>query len=409
MLVNLSFLIAKPTGITTYALHLIPHLRSLHPTLLISPVASRFLSTQSHAQDTYYSIPANLTPEQGTVGHLRRLLWTQLQLSQIYRQLHSSLLFSPVPEAPLYAHCRYIVTVHDFIPLRFPRLSPLTPYHRYYIPQVLSQAQHVICNSTATASDAIDFLQIPASKITSIPLAYDANHFRQMNLSQQDRYSSDKIRSPQPPFLRGALFPPFQGGLGGIFEDRTFLTELYCQQNETRPYFIYIGRHDPHKNLHRLIAAFAKIPCQDCDLVLAGTGDRRYTPKLQAQSIELGIADRIKFLDYVSYEQLPILLNRAIALVFPSLWEGFGLPVLEAMACGTPVITSNLSSLPEVTGDAALLVNPYSIEEIAVAMESIVTDSKLRSHLSNLSLARANQFSWEKTGMATIEVLKKFL
>jgi glycosyltransferase involved in cell wall biosynthesis len=365
MLVNLSFLIAKPTGITTYALNLIPHLRSLDPTLLISPVASRLvLSTQPQARETYYPIPSNLTPEQGTVGHLRRLWWTQLQLPRIYRQLQSRLLFSPVPEAPLYTHYRYIVTVHDFIPLRFPRLSPLTPYHRYYIPQVLSQAQHVICNSTATASDTIDFFHIPASKITPIPLAYDASHFRLLEVSQQ---------------------------------------------NQTRPYFIYIGRHDPHKNLHRLIAAFAKISCQDCDLLLAGTGDRRYTPKLKAQSEELGIADRVKFLDYVPYERLPILLNQAIALVFPSLWEGFGLPVLEAMACGTPVITSNLSSLPEVTGDAALLVNPYSIEEIAVAMQSILTDSKLRSRFSQLSLVRASQFSWEKTGLATVEVLKKFL
>jgi glycosyltransferase involved in cell wall biosynthesis len=343
MLVNLSFLIAKPTGITTYALNLIPHLRSLDPTFLISPVASRLVSTQQHTQDTYYSIPADLTPEQGTAGHLRRLLWTQLQLPRIYQQLQSPLLFSPVPEAPLYTRC---------------------PYHRYYIPQVLSQAQHVICNSTATASDIINFFHIPASKITPIPLAYDANHFRRLGSSQQ---------------------------------------------NETRPYLIYIGRHDPHKNLHRLIAAFAKMPCRDCDLVLAGTGDRRYTPKLQVQSVELGIADRVKFLDYVPYEQLPILLNRAIALVFPSLWEGFGLPILEAMACGTPVITSNLSSLPEVTGDAALLVNPYSIEEIAAAMESIVNDSQLRSRLSHLSLARANQFSWKKTGLATVEVLKRFL
>jgi len=366
MLVNLSFLINKPTGITTYALNLIPHLRSLDPTLLISPVAARLvLSIQPLTQDTYYPIPPNLTPEQGTIGHLRRLFWTQLQLSQIYCQLQSQLLFSPVPEAPLYTRCRYIVTVHDLIPLRFPRLSPLTPYHRYYIPQVLSQAQHVICNSTATASDIIDFFHIPAERITPIPLAYDANHFRWLHLAQQ---------------------------------------------NADRPYFIYIGRHDPHKNLHRLIAAFAKMPsCQNCDLLLAGTGDRRYTPKLKAQSIELGIADRVKFLDYVPYEQLPILLNRAIALVFPSLWEGFGLPVLEAMACGTPVITSNLSSLPEVTGDAALLVNPYQVEEIAAAMESIVTDGQLRSRLAHFSLTRASQFSWEKTGLATVEVLKKFL
>ncbi|PSM48773.1 mannosyltransferase [Chroococcidiopsis sp. CCALA 051] len=364
MLINLSFLINKPTGITTYALNLIPYLRSLDPTFLISPVAARLLPTPQ-TQDTYYPIPANLTPEQGTVGHLRRLFWTQLQLPQIYRQLRSQLLFSPVPEAPLYTRCHYIVTVHDLIPLRFPRLSPLTPYHRYYIPQVLSQAQHVICNSTATASDIIDFFHIPAAKITPIPLAYDANHFRWLNLAQQ---------------------------------------------NETRPYFIYIGRHDPHKNLHRLIAAFAKMSsCQNCDLLLAGTGDRRYTPKLEAQSIELGIADRVKFLDYIPYEQLPILLNRAIALVFPSLWEGFGLPVLEAMACGTPVITSNLSSLPEVTGDAALLVNPYNIEEITAAMESIVTDRQLRSRLSNSSLTRASQFSWGKTGLATVEVLKRFL
>lgn len=365
LLVNLSFLINKPTGITTYALNLIPHLRSLSPTLLISSVAARLvLSIRSHTQDTY-PIPSDLTPEQGTIGHLRRLFWTQLQLSQIYRQQRSRLLFSPVPEAPLYTRCRYIVTVHDLIPLRFPRLSPLTPYHRYYIPQVLSQAQHVICNSTATASDIINFFHIPAERITAIPLAYDANHFRWLNLDRQ---------------------------------------------NETRPYFIYIGRHDPHKNLHRLIAAFAKMPsCHDCDLLLAGTGDRRYTPKLKAQSIELGIADRVKFLDYVPYDRLPILLNQAIALVFPSLWEGFGLPVLEAMACGTPVITSNLSSLPEVTGDAALLVNPYNVEEMSAAMESIITDNQLRSHLFNFSIARASQFSWEKTGLATVEVLKKFL
>jgi glycosyltransferase involved in cell wall biosynthesis len=363
LLINLSFLIAKPTGVTTYAINLLPHLQSLNPKLLISPFATRIFSVTS--QYDRYAIPPNLTPEQGIKGHLQRLLWTQLQLSQISKYLEAKLLFSPVTEAPLYTNCRSVVTVHDLIPLRFPKLSPLTPYHRYYIPQVLKQAEHIICNSTATAQDIVDFFQISAEKITPIPLAYDASHFRRLN------------------------FP---------------------QQSEERPYFIYIGRHNSYKNLHRLIAAFAAMPsCRNCDLLLAGTGDRRYTPQLKAQSIELGIADRVKFLDYVPYEQLPILLNRAIALVFPSLWEGFGLPVLEAMACGTPVITSNLSSLPEVTGDAALLVNPYSIEEIAAAMESIVTDSKLRSRLADLSLTRASQFSWEKTGLATVEVLKRFL
>jgi glycosyltransferase involved in cell wall biosynthesis len=91
------------------------------------------------------------------------------------------------------------------------------------------------------------------------------------------------------------------------------------------------------------------------------------------------------------------------------LWEGFGLPVLEAMACGTPVITSNISSLPEVAGDAAILINPYNIEEIIAAMKIIINDSETRKQLSEKGLKRANQFTWEKTGLATVEVFKKYL
>jgi glycosyltransferase involved in cell wall biosynthesis len=162
--------------------------------------------------------------------------------------------------------------------------------------------------------------------------------------------------------------------------------------------------------LHRIIDAFATVPnCRDYQLWIAGPTNRRHTPALKAQADQLGLTHQVKFLDYVLYDQLPIMLNQAIALVFPSLWEGFGLPVLEAMACGTPVITSNLSSLPEVAGDAALLVNPYNTNEIAEAMQAVATDSALRSRLRALGLNRANQFSWEKTGQATVEVLQQFL
>ncbi|MFN7202528.1 MAG: glycosyltransferase family 4 protein, partial [Aphanizomenon sp.] len=132
-------------------------------------------------------------------------------------------------------------------------------------------------------------------------------------------------------------------------------------------------------------------------------------PLLEIQTQELGINHLVKFLNYVPYNELPIIINQAIALVFPSLWEGFGLPVLEAMACGTPVITSNISSLPEVAGDAAILINPYNIEEIIAAMKIIINDSETRKQLSEKGLKRANQFTWEKTGLATVEVLKKYL
>ncbi|MGK7916876.1 MAG: glycosyltransferase family 4 protein [Prochloraceae cyanobacterium] len=359
VLVNLSFLFSKPTGIATYAANLFPYLHELNPTLLTAKKVNNF---------NCYQISPDLTPEQGKKGHLRRLLWTQLKLPRIYQKLGSRLLFSPIPEAPLYSNCHYVVMVHDLIPLRFPQpYSPLTAYFRYYIPQVLSQAKHIICNSRATARDITDFFAIPAAKITPILLAYNSEHFRLLNIPSEE-------------------------------------TET------VPPYFLYIGRHDPHKNLQRILDAWAKIAKDnEYQLWLVGSGDRRYTPKLKARAEELGLKERVKFLDYVSYERLPKILNQAVALVFPSLWEGFGIPVLEAMACGTPVITSNLSSLPEVSGDAALLVNPYNTEEIAAAMQAIAGNSQLRARLSQLSLERASQFSWAKTGQATVEVLQKYL
>lgn len=352
LLVNLAFVSNKPTGITTYANNLVPHLQKLQPT---------FLSAGQIDDRAHYPVAANLTPDSGSKGHLRRIFWTQFQLPQIYKQLRSHLLFSPIPEAPLFANCRYIVTVHDLIPLRFARRSPLTLYSRYYVPQVLAQAQHIICNSTATASDITRFYGIAASKITPILLAHDALNFRLLNLPKQN-------------------------------------------------YFLYIGRQDPYKNLQRVIAAFAAIPnCRDYQLWIAGSFDARYTPTLKALIDNLGIIEQVKFLDYVPYNQLPIIINSAIALVFPSLWEGFGFPVLEAMACGTPVITSNISSLPEVAQDAALLVDPYNTEEISAAMQEIASSQEMRSHLSKLGLIRASQFSWEKTGSATVEVLSRYL
>ena len=353
ILVNLAFVTTKPTGITTYATNLLPQIQSLNPILLTS---------QSIGNYTCYPVPPNLTPDQGTQGHMRRLLWTQIRLPRIYQQLRSRLIFSPVPEAPLFSNCRYIVTVHDVIPLRFPKpFSPLTPYHRHYIPQVLAQAQHILCNSTATAKDITDFYHISARKITPILLAHDSNHFRHLNL--------------QP-----------------------------------RNYFLYIGRQDPYKNLSRLIASFAALPnCRDYELWLVGSTDSRYTPTLKAAIDSLGITSQVKFLNYVPYSQLPTIINSAIALVFPSLWEGFGFPVLEAMACGTPVITSNLASLPEVAGDAALLIDPYNVGEITAAMQTLATDAATRSHLAALGLARASFFSWAKTGIATAEVLARYL
>ncbi len=361
LLVNLSVVFSKPTGISNYALNLFPFLKTLNPTLL---------TAQNYPDFKCYQIPDNLTSAQGSKGHLSRLIWTQFKLPQIYQELYAKLIFSPLPEAPLYANCHYIVQVHDLIPLRFSNIkSPLTNYFRYVVPQVLTQAQHIICNSESTAADITNFYGISTSKITPILLGYDANYF-QPNLSK-----------PNP-----------------------------SKSNPSKPYFLYLGRQDKYKNLHGVIQAFADlVNNQDYELWLVGPKDKRFTPTLKMQISELGIINQVKFLDYVPYSELPQIISNAIALVYPSFWEGFGFPVLESMACGTPAITSNVSSLPEVTGDAAILINPYKTPEITAAMQQIAEDEEMRSQLSFLGLKRAKQFSWEKTGLATVEVLKQFI
>lgn len=362
LIVNLSLVGQKPTGLATYAANLGPKL-ALPDLTLLAPTGLEGSLLNGAVQDfSSYPIPANMSAENGKWGHLRRLLWTQFQLPQIYRDLHTKLLFSPVPEAPLWSTCRSVVMVHDLIPLRFPKwTSPLTPYFRYYVPQVLAQAQHILCNSAATANEVVETFGIAAEKITPIPLAYDTDNFRFLDLP-------------------------------------------------TQPYFMYLGRHDPPKNVQRLVSAFARLRDRHhYELWLVGSVDRRYTPALMAQAAELGVGAQVKCLNYVPYRDLPQLLNQAIALIFPSLWEGFGFPVLEAMACGTPVVTSNLSALPEVAGDAAILVNPYQVDEITAAMQMLGQDGTVRSHLRAAGLERASQFRWEKTAEKTAAVLQQFL
>jgi glycosyltransferase involved in cell wall biosynthesis len=345
----------RPTGIANYALNLLPELHLPNLTALLPDTLTLA------GVGNVVPIPSTMTPDQGKWGHLHRLWWTQFVLPKLSKS--KPLLYSPVPEAPLNQGCRAVVMVHDLIPLRFPsRTSPLTYYARYYVPQVLRQAQHIVCNSEATARDVVDFYGIAATKLTPIPLAHNAQHFRPLQLPRT-----------------------------------------------APPYFLYVGRQDPYKNLQRLIQAFAALQNTTCQLYLAGATDPRFAPALHAQVHELGLGDRVRFIDYVPFDQLPVLMNQAIAMVFPSLWEGFGFPVLEAMACGTPVITSNLSSLPEVAGDAALLINPYRVDELTDAMTTLLHDDAARSHLSQAGRSRASHFSWAKTGAATREVLLRYL
>lgn len=359
LLINLSVLLPNPTGISTYSFNILPYLKELDP-ILLTP----------YPIDTFncHLISPNLSPKHGLSGHFLRLNWIQWILPRLYHSSQSRGLFSPLPEAPLYASCPYVVMLHDLIPLRISTSMSLTAYFQYYVPEVLKQAQHVICNSRATADDAIAFYKIPASHITPIPLACDRERFQFLDLP-------------------------------------------------VKPYFLYLGRQAQHKNLPRLIQAFSLLDPRhlsgsrysEYQLWIAGETKASIHQSLYRQIQELGLDNRVVFLGYLTHQDLLVTLNQATALVMPSLWEGFGLPILEAMSCGTPVITSSCSSLPEVAGDAALLVDPYSPEQIARAMRDMIDVSGLREILREKGLAQVQQFSWQKTGLSTSQLLKQYL
>ena len=169
-------------------------------------------------------------------------------------------------------------------------------------------------------------------------------------------------------------------------------------------YILFVGTLQPRKNITRLIEAFAKTK-KDLQLVIVGKKGWLYEDILSAPK-KFGIEDRVKFLDFVKDEDLPSLYKNALCYVLPSLYEGFGLPVLEAMEYGCPVITSNISSLPEAGGNAALYIDPYNVEDIVEKIEKVVNSSALRAEMRKKGLEQVKKFSWEKSAGQVLEVLQ---
>jgi glycosyltransferase involved in cell wall biosynthesis len=173
------------------------------------------------------------------------------------------------------------------------------------------------------------------------------------------------------------------------------------------PYLLYVGTVQPRKNLARLIDAFAQVAKESAaplQLVIAGK-QGWLTQAIERRAHEHGIAEQVRFTGYVDDADLPALLSGALAFVFPSLYEGFGMPVLEAMACGAPVLTSTTSSLPEVAGDAALLVDPHDTQAIAQGIARLVDDTALREQVRQQGYEHVAGFTWDRCALETLGVL----
>ena len=305
---------------------------------------------------------------------LRRLLWENLHFTRILREDEVDLYHGPANFLPPRKVCPYVLTLHDMVYFHNPGRTFMlrAKYWQYYIRATWRMADLILTVSKFSREEIRRYLPVPKRKIRVVYNGVD------------ERFLVSPSDEPR--------------------------REMRREHGLDDPYILYVGRLDPDKNVERLVRAFGKLVrsgLKTHKLVIAGARD--YRSSSVAEIVEnLGIQDRVLFTGYIKDEHLVPLYAEADAFCFPSLNEGFGLPVLEAMAAGTPVVTSNISSLPEVAGEAGVLVNPRSVKEIARGLKSILGTAKGRE-LAEAGRQRARLFTWAHAAEQTLEAYNDVL
>lgn len=272
-------------------------------------------------------------------------------------------------DMPLGQYYPSVVTVHDLYPISITGYCSREKqyYFRFIVRLNLLKAKKVIAVSEYTKREILENFPIDRKKIEVIYEGVDESFKNTASIN------NERVR-------------------------KKFKTE--------NDFILYVGNHKPHKNLTALLKAYARLDQKvqrSYDLVIAG--DMKKSDKYLLQTVEeLGLRNRVKFIGFVDQKDLPGVYKAATVLVMPSLKEGFGLPILEAMACGTPVVAANTSALPEVAGQACLFFDPYDIDEMSRVIYQVLEDEALQKELSKLGKKRANSFSWKETARRTIQL-----
>lgn len=303
-------------------------------------------------------------------------LWTRIAIPIYYHlaKIKPDVILSPTHYIPRFIKAKRVPVIFDLAFIHFPEMFKKDDLYKLtnWTKTSILESAHIITISQSSKKDIIETYKVPEKKVTVSYPGYNDEVFR-------------------------------------LIKDQDKIEQIREKYKVVGDYIIYIGTVQPRKNLLRLIRSMKKI--EDLKLVVVGKirgkGKQGWmNEEILEEPKKLEIQEKIIFTDYVPPAELPYLITGSKAFVLPSLWEGFGIPVVEAMACGVPVITSNVSSLPEVVSDAGLLVNPKSETQIEQAIRLLTTDKKLHARLSRKALEQSKKFSWQKMAREVIKVLE---
>ncbi|HYE83576.1 MAG TPA: glycosyltransferase family 1 protein [Clostridia bacterium] len=355
------------SGLATYTNNLLENLNKLQQ------LKNIFLFYPCKDRTDYFDI--NSIPQNLLIGERRLDFWRNVydlkwDISYPIDVFHNTVNGIGLPQSLKGVK---IITLHDLIPYIMPETvdRPHLNYTLKNTPYILEEASHVITVSHYSKSDIQKYFGIDDEKITVTHLAADPI-FKPL-----DRDNAKRV--------------------------------IFNKYGIDKKYVLYLGGFSQRKNIARLIKAFKKVILEKEELInllILGEYSRSYKA-LWKLTDELGLCDYVKFLNFVPTADLPYFYNGAEVFVYPSLYEGFGLPPLEAMQCGTPVVTSNVSSIPEIVGDACLLVNPYSIDNISDSILTVLSDVDEWHKYSLMGIERAKEYSWLKTAAETLHVYEK--
>ncbi|HTK05496.1 MAG TPA: glycosyltransferase family 1 protein [Candidatus Eisenbacteria bacterium] len=358
---------AQRTGVEWYAFHLIQELKRIVP-----PAYRVVLYTEEPLRDGLEDLPPHW--ENRVLRWPPRRLWTQVRLSWEMFRRPPDLFFVPAHVIPMVTPKRTLTTLHDVAFMALP--DAYRPAGREYLKLMYRRAAkrtRILTVSEFSKGEIVRYFGADPDRITAIPLGFDGRRF--------GTATDDEIRARLHAY--------------GI----------------RRPYFLFVGRLESKKNLRGLLESFRRFratrPGDESKLVLVGKTGYGYHHEMRS----LGEDEKLSVLQkgYVEPDDMRYFYGGATAFVFPSRYEGFGIPLLEAFACGTPVIASDVTSIPEVAGEAALYVDPNDTDGIAAAMARVADEPALRADLAAKGFSRVKRFSWEATARRTWEVMQDML